>query len=228
MKKNAKNKKLIVAAALALLAIVTIVISVLVLIPGADTPQTGENGDGNDAKKALNAFIKNVESSDPTTYDCTVVYTADGITLNGKYRLEISSVYGEKHALLTYEYDRLNEIGESDDFITTVTGSLSAIGDENIGAMTDSAIDISSGRIPLKVAPLALSPDMFKSHGITENGESKVLEATLKDALLGNGTKDILLAIECDAEGGDMTRVSVSYTDPYGASVSVVCIFSSE
>ncbi len=178
-------------------------------------------------RSSFNSFFEMVSDSSPTLYGCDISYKLGSITLKGKYELSIADIDGEKCAKLTYEYDKLNEIGEADEFRTKTRGTLYAKGESEVGEMQDSAIVWETGTVPAEIVPLKLSKDMFETFEINEK-DGNVITFTgkfTKDAL-GKGTEDAFVYIECEKGAKRITKLSLKYTDASGAEVSAEYSYS--
>jgi hypothetical protein len=144
------------------------------------------------------------------------------ITLNGEYVLMVSESDGQKSAALTYKYDKLNAIGESDDFISEISGTLYAKGENEVGQLKDSAIIWEGGVVPSDISPIEISADIFESFDAKDEDGVLTLEGTLKKDVLGKGISDARLTLECAEKDTRMILITLEYTDGYGARVRAV------
>lgn len=159
-------------------------------------------------------------------YTCSIEYSLGEITLNGEYVLMVFESDGQKSAELSYKYDKLNAIGESDDFISEISGQLYARGEDEIGQLKDSAIVWESGVVPSDISVLEISEAVFESFNTKEEDGKLFLEGDLKKDVLGKGISDAKLTISCYEKDTKTVSLTLEYTDEYGARVSAEYIYS--
>ncbi len=178
-------------------------------------------------RSSFDRFFDIVSDSSPTVYSCDISYKLKDVTLRGKYELSIADIDGEKCARLTYEYDKLNEIGEADRFKSRLGGTLYAKGDSEVGEMKDSAIIWETGTVPADITPLNLTKEMFDSFEIDEkDGGIITFTGKLAKDALEKDIKDAFVYIECEKEAKRITQLIIKYTDKGGASVSAEYVYS--
>ncbi len=211
-----KNKKMIIISAAVIAAIV------LVTIAGILIGKAIYNSPKNIVKRISEAASE-FETSE---YACHIEYTLNGITLKGEYILTVSESDGEKSAELSYRYDKLNAIGESDDFISEISGTLYARGEDEVGELKDSAIVWESGVIPSGIPKLDISTDIFESFEASAKDGILSLEGTLKKDLPAEGIDGARLTISCDEKNAEVISLTLEYTDPHGAKVTAVYSYS--
>lgn len=183
-------------------------------------PSCVQNGEVSPEVDEFDDIADIIAKSNPTAYDCDISYGTADITLYGRYVLLFTEIDGKKCAKLTYEYDKLNEIGASDEFISTLTGTLYARGEGEINEMISSVVN---GDKTAKFALPSIKKDMFESYDITEKGGVITLSGKLKEDA-GNA----LISLECDKENRRVSKVLLEYTDEGGAEVLAKYLFSYE
>lgn len=211
-----KNKKIIIISAIVAAALIlTIVIGILIAVSSGDTP-----------KSTLEKIEETVSGFKADKYVCSIEYSTDILTLKGEYILTVNESSGEKSAELSYRYDKLSAIGESDDFISEVSGTLYAKGDDEVGTLKDSAIVWESGVVPSDISPIKISEDIFESFDTKNEDGVLTLEGTLKKDALGKGISDARLTVECAEKDTKTVLITLEYTDEYGARVNAVYNYS--
>lgn len=213
-----KNKKTIiissiVAAVLVLATVVGILIGISV---------------GNSPKNIVKKIAKTTSEFDAYKYVCNIEYSSGGITLKGEYILTVSGSDGKKSAELSYRYDKLSAIGESDEFISEVSGTLYAKGEDEVGELKESAIVWESGVLPSDISPLEISADMFEDFSAKNEDGALSLEGTLKKDILGKGISGARLTASCSEKDTKVISLTLEYTDEYGAKVRAVYNYSCE
>ena len=212
-----KNKKIIIisAAVVAVLVLATVV-GILIGRSGGDAP-----------KSTLEKIAEITAEFDADQYVCKIEYSTDAITLKGEYTLIVESdPDGKKSAGLTYKYDKLNAIGESDEFISEVSGTLYARGDDEVGELKDSAIVWESGVVPSDISPLDISEYIFEDFRTWEENRTLFLEGTLKEDALSKGISDAKLTVSCYEKDTETVLLTLEYTDEYGARVSAEYVYT--
>ncbi|MBE6607440.1 MAG: hypothetical protein E7633_02620 [Ruminococcaceae bacterium] len=207
-----KNKKIIIisASVVAVLVLAT-VIGILIARSVADKP-----------KSTLEKIAEITSGFEAHSYGCNIKYVTDEVTLKGEYTLTVEiDLDGQKSAALTYKYDKLNAIGESDDFISEISGTLYAKDENEIGQLKDSAIVWESGVVPSDISPIKISEDIFESFDTKNEDGVLTLEGTLKKGVL-EGISDARLTVECAEKDTRMILITLEYTDEYGARVRAV------
>ncbi len=211
-----KNKKIIIISAIvAALLVLAAVVGILIGRSGGEKP-----------KSTLEKIAEITSGFEADQYTCSIEYSLGEITLNGEYVLMVFESDGQKSAALTYEYDKLNAIGESDDFISEISGQLYARGEDEIGQLKDSAIVWESGVVPSDISVLEISEAVFGSFNTKEEDGKLFLEGTLKKDALGKGISDAKLTISCYEKDAKTVSLTLEYTDEYGARVSAEYIYS--
>ena len=204
-----KNKKIIISASVAAALILAIVVGVLIARSGGDKP-----------KRTLEKIAEITSGFEAHSYVCNIKYVTDEVTLKGEYILTVESASdGKKSAELKYRYDKLNAIGESDDFVSEISGTLYAKGENEVGQLKDSAIVWESGVVPSDISPLEISEDIFESFDTKNEDGLLTLEGALKKDVLGKGINDARLTVECAEKDTRVILITLEYTDEYGARV---------
>lgn len=207
-----KNKKIIIISAIVAAALIlTIVIGILIAVSGGGKP-----------KSTLEKIAEITSGFEADQYTCSIEYSLGEITLNGEYVLMVFESSGQKSAELSYKYDKLNAIGESDEFISEISGTLYAKGDDEVGQLKDSAIVWESGVVPSDISPIKISEDIFESFDAKDEDGVLSLEGTLKKDVLGKGISDARLTVECAEKDTKTVLITLEYTDGYGARVRAV------
>ncbi|MBQ1225612.1 MAG: hypothetical protein IIX75_00820 [Clostridia bacterium] len=211
-----KNRKIIIISATVLaLLVLTIVVGIFIGKPVSDKP-----------KSTLEKIAETVSDFSADKYVCNIEYSTDLITLRGEYILTVSESDAEKSAELSYKYDKLNAIGESDDFISEISGKLYARGESEIGQLKDSAIVWESGVVPSDISPIEISADIFESFDAKDEDGVLSLEGTLKKDVLGKGISDARLTVSCAEKDTKTVLITLEYTDEYGARVRAMYNYS--
>ena len=211
-----KNKKIIIISAIvAALLVLAAVVGILIGRSGGEKP-----------KSTLEKIAEITSGFEADQYTCSIEYSLGEITLNGEYVLMVFESDGQKSAALTYKYDKLNAIGESDDFISEISGQLYARGEDEIGQLKDSAIVWESGVVPSDISVLEISEAVFESFNTKEEDGKLFLEGDLKKDVLGKGISDAKLTISCYEKDTKTVSLTLEYTDEYGARVSAEYIYS--
>ncbi|MBQ2251433.1 MAG: hypothetical protein II329_00555, partial [Clostridia bacterium] len=207
-----KNKKIIIISAVLLALVVLLTVAgILIWISAGDSP-----------KSTLKKIAEITSGFEAHSYICNIKYVTDEVTLKGEYTLtvEIDSD-GKNNAELKYRYDKLNAIGESDDFISEISGTLYAKGENEVGQLKDSAIVWESGVVPSDISPLEISADVFESFDAKDEDGKLLLEGVLKKDVF-EGTSDAKLTVECNEKDTKTILITLEYTDEYGARVRAV------
>ena len=151
-----KNKKIIIiSAAAAAVLVLSVVVGILI-----------GNFAGSSQKNIVKQIAQTTSDFEANRYVCNIEYSLGGITLKGEYILTVSNSDEGKSAELSYRYDKLSAIGESDEFISEISGVLYARGENEIGELKDSAIVWESGVVPSDISPLEISVAVSKCWGI--------------------------------------------------------------
>jgi hypothetical protein len=208
-----KNKKIIIISAV-LLALVALLTVAGILIGSSMH---------NSPKNIVKRIAQTVSDFEAHSYVCNIKYVTDEVTLKGEYTLtvEIDSD-GKNNAELKYRYDKLNAIGESDEFISEISGTLYAKGENEVGQLKDSAIIWEGGVVPSDISPIEISADIFESFDAKDEDGVLSLEGTLKKDVLGKGISDARLTVSCAEKDTKTVLITLEYTDGYGARVRAV------
>lgn len=158
----------------------------------------------------FDAFTEFSNPSDVKKYTYFITYTESGITLNGKYTAIFSEENGERQVTLEYKYDKLNEIGESDEMISTLTGIIAASGESEISELFGN-MDLPYG--------IFIRKEDFVSYEISDTR----LTGKIADGSCGRGTRDIVLSFSKDAKSQKLTAFELSYVNEGGSHVRVTC-----
>lgn len=161
-------------------------------------------------KDPFDAFIETLTFDSLTECYYNVSYTESGITLLGEYTAEFSTVEGERSVTLSYAYDKLGAIGESDEMITKMTGNLTARGEKEISELL--------GKFDLPFG-VFVKKDLFDNYTI----EDSRLSGKLSEGSLGKDTKNITLSFEKNSESGLLKGFELTYESENGSNVSVLC-----
>ncbi|MBR3716323.1 MAG: hypothetical protein IKM18_10495 [Clostridia bacterium] len=213
-----KNKKIIIISASVMLALALMIgIGVAVGIAVHNSP-----------KNVVKRISKTLSEVEANKYVCRIEYTLDGITLKGEYTLTVTESDGKKSAELSYKYDRLNAVGESDEFISEITGTLYAKGDDEVGELKDSAIVWENGVLPSKIPSLEINTDNFESFSAEAKDEVLSLEAVLKNGLPTESVSGAKITLSCNEKSSEIVTLTLEYTDAYGAKVSAVYTYVNE
>ena len=204
-----KNKKTIIISAVAATALVLAIVLGIVI----------GNLIGNSPKNILKKIAQTASEFDADQYVCNIEYLSGGVTLKGEYTLTLIESDGEKHAELSYKYDKLNTVGESDEFISEISGTLYARGEDEVGELKDSAIVWESGVVPSKISLLELSYDVFESFSAKNEDGKLFLEGVLLKDILGKGISNAKMTVSCHAKDPKAISITLEYTDEYGARV---------
>lgn len=211
-----KNKKtIIISAAVLTVLVLATVVGILI-----------GKSDGDKPKSTLEKMAEITSVFDADIYVCNIEYSVSGITLKGEYILTVNESDGQKSASLSYKYDKLSAIGESDEFISEVSGTLYAKGEDEVGELKDSAIVWESGVVPSDISPLEISEGMFESFTAKDEDGFLSLEGTLKKDILGKGINDAKLTVGCAEKDTKSVSLTLEYTDEYGARVCAVYNYS--
>lgn len=208
-----KNKKIIIiSASVSALLVFAAVVGILIWRSAGDSP-----------KSTLKKIAEITSGFEAHSYICNIKYVTDEVTLKGEYTLtvEIDSD-GKKSAELSYKYDKLNAIGESDDFISEISGTLYAKGENEVGQLKESAIVWESGVVPSDISPIEISADIFESFDAKSADGVLSLEGTLKKDILGKGINDARLTVSCAEKDTKIILITLEYTDGHGARVRAV------
>ena len=207
-----KNKKIIIISAVVLVSIVLLTVAgVLIGHAIYNTP-----------KNIVKRIAQTVSDFEAYEYVCNIKYVTDEVTLKGEYTLTVETDSdGKKSAELSYRYDKLNTIGESDEFISEISGTLYANGENEVGQLKDSAIVWESGVVPSDISPLEISADVFESFDAKDEDGKLLLEGVLKKDVF-EGTSDAKLTVECNEKDTKNILITLEYTDEYGARVRAV------
>ena len=208
-----KNKKIIIISAVLLALVVLLTVAGILIWRSA----------GASPKSTLKKIAEITSGFEAHSNICNIKYVTDEVTLKGEYTLtvEIDSD-GKNNAELKYRYDKLNAIGESDDFISEISGTLYAKGENEVGQLKDSAIVWESGVVPSDISPIEISADIFESFDAKDADGVLSLEGTLKKDVLGKGISDARLTVECAEKDTKTILITLEYTDGYGARVRAV------
>lgn len=204
------GSKKIFALIITLAAIIALLLTtVLVLIFSGYKKDVGE-------PDLLGEMLGKIADSDPEVYLCELEYLIDGVKLCGEYRLTLEAEK-EDRAVLEYRYDRLGRAGEDDSFTVSEEGTLYAKGEDEVGELINGAVVWENGAIASDISPIKLSKESLKSFEITEKDGVRYLEAVLDKSVVGYEASCVF---ECDAQKGDLLKLTLEYTDKYGAKVN--------
>ncbi len=195
--------------------------TMIALLPACHKDEPTDDGSSYDKFEEL---AERAKSSLPTAYECDIAYKAGGVTLYGRYVMTFATVGTEKCAMLEYEYEKLSEIGESDDFISTVTGTLYAKNEREINEMLSPVGIEASDPFTL----LKLEKSLFKTYEISDKNGLIILSGELCDGALGENTTGAILTLESPKEGSTVSRIKIEYVDAYGVGVRAQYSFSYE
>ncbi len=170
-------------------------------------------------------FADIIDKSLPTAYYCDISYETAGVTLYGRYSMLFADIDGKKCAKLTYKYDKLNEIGSSDGFVSTFNGTFYAEGEDQINNMISS---VSDGDNTAMIAMLSIKKDMFKTYSIVEKNEILTFSGKLVEDAFEQGVKDVIVLVEASKKKRTVSSFSFEYTDACGAKVFAKYTFSYE
>ena len=204
-----KNKKTIIISSIIIIALIlAAVVAILILKSPGDPP-----------KSTLEKIAEISSSFEADQYSCSIEYVTDEVTLKGEYLLTVSASNGKKSAELSYRYDRLSAIGESDEFVSEISGTLYANGENEIGQLKDSAIVWESGVVPSDISPIKIGEEIFEQFKAKNADGLLTLEGVLKKNVLGKGISDARLTVSCAETDTKTVSIILEYTDEYGASV---------
>ena len=164
---------------------------------------------------ALEPYKAAIDATSPNraTINVSVTNNALGVTLDGSYVAE----YGEDGATVTYEYEKLNEIG-ADDMICVVKGTATVSADGTV-----------SGDVDAKVSAATAVKINLDPSKITYSIERGILTVTVKaadtQAVLGVDLGADASMTMTVSDGGKIGSVSYSYSIGTDSTVSVVCFY---
>lgn len=195
--------------------------ALVTLLPACRDDEPTYDGGSYDKFEEL---AERAKKSLPTAYECDIAYKAGVATLYGRYVMTFATVRGEKCARLEYEYEKLSAVGESDDFISTLSGVHYAKNEQEIDEMLSSVGSKSGDPTTL----LKLEKSLFKTYEISDKNGLIILSGELCDGALGENTSAATLTLESPKEAGTVSRIKIEYIDAYGAGVRAQYSFSYE
>lgn len=164
---------------------------------------------------ALEPYKAAISATEPTRATINVSYTdnALGVTLDGTYVAE----YGEDGATVTYEYEKINEIGASDEMVSVIKGTVTVADDGTVDGDIDAKVSAATA-ITINLDPSKITYSIARGI-LTVSVKAADTEAVLGVAIAADVSMTMTVS-----DGGKIGSVSYSYATANGVS-SVVCFY---
>lgn len=184
----------------------------------------GDNGGGDvdTTDHNLEAIKAALSATTPASTDIEInAVTPLGVTLNGEYNVTYNS---DGTATVEYSYDKLNtfEGGPVGELVSRVSGTATIAQDGTVSG------DVSATVAGAATKSFNLDAAKFKSYSAGEGSLVATIAAENVEAVLGIAISRLAsdVTISVFANDGEVTAVSIAYTDSVAGAVTVECVYN--